>query len=192
MAGDDFEALTYPRELVGASLRDVATGQDGSVREFHTVDRSWLLGLGDAVFDAATQTLLRWDMHRAAGLSIPASTAAPAPGAVVESTIGWGPVKQRVPCLVVAVVDQPDAQGFAYGTLPGHPESGEESFVVERRAGGAPAGEAAEVWFHVRAFSRPASRLSRWSGPLGRVAQHVVTDRYAAALMSVATDAVTT
>jgi uncharacterized protein (UPF0548 family) len=35
-----------------------------------------------------------------------------------------GPI--RVPCRVVYVLDEPERRGFAYGTLPGHPESGEE------------------------------------------------------------------
>lgn len=38
---------------------------------------------------------------------------------------------------VVAVVDEPDRWGFAYGTLPGHIEVGEEAFVVEHRLDGA-------------------------------------------------------
>ena len=36
------------------------------------------------------------------------------------------------PCRVVYVVDEPDRFGFAYGTLPGHVEQGEERFLVER------------------------------------------------------------
>ena len=35
----------------------------------------------------------------------------------------------QAPCRVVYVIDEPDIRGFAYGTLPGHPESGEERFV---------------------------------------------------------------
>lgn len=36
------------------------------------------------------------------------------------------------PCRVVYVVDEPNRFGFAYGTLPGHVEQGEERFLVER------------------------------------------------------------
>ena len=43
-----------------------------------------------------------------------------------------GPWKVREPIEVVAVVDEPDRQGFAYGTLTGHPLRGEEAFIVER------------------------------------------------------------
>ncbi len=61
-----------------------------------------------------------------------------------------GPVRMTAPTRVVYVVDEPDRRGFAYGTLPGHPESGEELFLVER------VGD--ETWAEVRAFSRPG----RW------------------------------
>ena len=61
-----------------------------------------------------------------------------------------------VPCRIVWVVDEPDAFGFGYGTLRGHPDEGEESFVVRGGPGGAgsrslrsrdPAGLAAG-WVH--------------------------------------------
>jgi uncharacterized protein (UPF0548 family) len=40
----------------------------------------------------------------------------------------WAPA----PCRVIYVVDQADQFGFAYGTLPGHPETGEVAFMVAR------------------------------------------------------------
>ena len=39
-------------------------------------------------------------------------------------------------CRVASVVDEPNRFGFAYGTLPIHPEQGEQSFIVERDEGG--------------------------------------------------------
>ena len=39
----------------------------------------------------------------------------------------------KVPARVVYVIDEPLRKGFAYGTLPGHPETGEEAFIVEYR-----------------------------------------------------------
>ena len=42
---------------------------------------------------------------------------------------------------VVYIIHEPDRQGFAYGTLPGHPESGDEALMSERpRAVGRVAG----------------------------------------------------
>jgi uncharacterized protein (UPF0548 family) len=64
---------------------------------------------------------------------------------------------------------------FAYGTLPGHPESGEEAFVVVWRDDDA-------VELHVVAFSRHATWWSKASGPVGLLAQRWMTTRYLKAL----------
>jgi hypothetical protein len=37
-----------------------------------------------------------------------------------------------VTCRVVAVIDEANRYGFAYGTLPVHPETGEEAFMIVR------------------------------------------------------------
>jgi uncharacterized protein (UPF0548 family) len=71
----------------------------------------------------------------------------------------------------VYAVDEPRRRGFAYGTLPGHPENGEEAFVIEHHDDDA-------VSFTITAFSRPATRLARIAGPLGRIAQRRITARY--------------
>ncbi len=69
---------------------------------------------------------MRWGMLRGAGVRVEATTDVAAVGS--EVIVHLGPV--RVPCRVVYVVDEPDRRGFAYGTLPGHAESGEELFLV--------------------------------------------------------------
>ena len=56
-----------------------------------------------------------------------------------------------------AVTDQPEEYGFAYGTLPAHPEQGEEAFHVARRSG--------RLVFTVTAFSRPRHPAARLGGP---------------------------
>jgi uncharacterized protein (UPF0548 family) len=81
----------------------------------------------------------------------------------------------KVPARVVYVIDEPLRKGFAYGTLPGHPERGEEAFIVEYR-------DDDSVWLTIRAFSRPSSWLF-WAGyPLVRLMQEVYTGRYERAL----------
>ena len=67
-------------------------------------------------------------------------------------------------------MDEPDRYGFAYGTLPGHPERGEEAFVVERDKTGAV--------FKIIVFSRPAELLARLGGPVTRRIQRTATKRY--------------
>jgi uncharacterized protein (UPF0548 family) len=68
-------------------------------------------------------------------------------------------------------VDEPRRRGFAYGTLAGHPESGEEAFIIEHH-------DDDTVHFKVTAFSKPATRLAKIAGPLGAVAQRQITGRY--------------
>lgn len=73
--------------------------------------------------------------------------------------LGLGPISVRAPVRVVYLIDEPTRTGFAYGTLPGHPESGEEAFVVQLQDSGV-------VTFGITAFSRPATTLARLGGPL--------------------------
>jgi uncharacterized protein (UPF0548 family) len=80
------------------------------------------------------------------------------------------------PCRVVYVVDEPNARGFAYGTLPGHPVSGEERFAVRYD----PASES--VYAEVAAFSRPNTWWSRAGAPVLAGMQRLVTKRYLSAL----------
>jgi len=65
--------------------------------------------------------------------------------------------------------------GFAYDTLPEHPESGEERFTVEWRGDDA-------VWYDILAFSRPQQFLARLGYPLSRRLQKRF-DRDSAAAM---------
>jgi uncharacterized protein (UPF0548 family) len=113
---------------------------------------------------------MTWGVQRGAGLLV-------VPGGRVEvgSTqrlgLGVGPLRLWAPCRVVYVVDEPGRRGFAYGTLPGHPERGEESFVVSIDADDV-------VEFTVTAFSRPARWFARLGGPVTKLAQRQITWRY--------------
>jgi uncharacterized protein (UPF0548 family) len=80
-----------------------------------------------------------------------------------------------IPARVVYVIDEPGRKGFAYGTLPGHPERGEEAFVVERRSDDS-------VWLVIRAFSRPSSAFFWAVYPALRLMQAIFTARYERAL----------
>lgn len=124
-------------------------------------------------FDDAVERLMTWGMHERAGLRVRSSSPRVEADAVVEMRIPWLP-GLRIPCRVVRVVSEPDEAGFAYGTLPGHPESGEEAFVVSR--------EGERVTFSITAFSRPATRLARSGGPFTLLGQEFFTRRYLRAL----------
>ena len=85
----------------------------------------------------------------------------------------------RAPCRVVYSVDEPQRRGFAYGTLAGYPECGEEAFMIQHH-------DDDTVSFKITAFSRSATRLAKVAGPAGGVVQRQITARYLRALGKVA------
>ncbi len=127
---------------------------------YHHLRRRILVGEGAEVFRRAADAVLTFSVHRRAGARIGTDAPRAAPG--VRLTVGLGPF--TVPCEVVYTYDERDRAGFGYGTLPGHQESGEEAFVVERD-------RADRVWFTVVAFSRPARWPTIVAGPIGILAQ---------------------
>jgi uncharacterized protein (UPF0548 family) len=86
-----------------------------------------------------------------------------------------GPMTIDAPVRVVYVIDEERRVGFAYGTLKGHPESGEQSFVLEHR-------DDDSVWLTVRSFTRASSFGWRVLTPVtAQVRKNYVT-RYLRAL----------
>ena len=138
-----------------------------------------MIGYGADAFDAAATHLCAWGMHRDAGLDVRADAPTASPGTSVELRWGIGPLRLTFSCRVVYVLDEPRRKGFAYGTLPGHPERGEESFVVEQRPDGT-------VLATISAFSKPGRWFTRLGGPAGRVVQRVMTRKYLEALAEAA------
>jgi uncharacterized protein (UPF0548 family) len=74
------------------------------------------------------------------------------PGLTVRLRRRVGPLLMKMPVRVVYVLDEPHRKGFAFGTLAGHPVSGEVAFIVERRADDS-------VWFTLRSLSGPGKGL---------------------------------
>ncbi|MDH6678864.1 uncharacterized protein (UPF0548 family) [Rhodococcus sp. LBL1] len=150
--------LTY-RE-VGATAGELPAG-------YRHIRESISLGRGEDTFLAASDALMRWDVHRRAGLRVAVETPTAAPGTTIE--LRW--LGFTIPCRVIYVLDEPDRRGFAYGTLSGHPESGEERFCVERAPDGS-------VRATITAFSRPGRWFTRLGDPAARAVQRYLTRRY--------------
>jgi uncharacterized protein (UPF0548 family) len=89
--------------------------------------------------------------------------------------VGWRALSIREPVRVLTVIDEPQRRGFTYGTLPGHPLSGEEMFLVERR-------DDDSVWLTIRSISRPSSPLWWALLPAVRLMQAIFVSRYEHAL----------
>jgi uncharacterized protein (UPF0548 family) len=168
-------ALSYPE--VGASRGPVFDEPGAELPAgYHVVHRRVRVGLGDEAFAEARAVVLGWGMQRKVGASVYPTDATPTDGQTVLVTTRIGPVPITAPCRVVWTVDEPDRVGFGYGTLPGHPVRGEEAFVVTRNSAGA--SESPAVWATVLAFSRPATWYTRLGGPVGRLVQRWVSQRY--------------
>lgn len=162
--------LTYPD--VGATSGALPQG-------YHHQQISAPIGYGQVQFEAAAELLLRWGMHVQAGLNPQVSDPVVQENSVAVLRLGLGPVRLTVPVRVVRVVDEPARQGFVYGTLPGHPERGEESFVVQLADDGT-------VFFHLRAFSRPGRWFTRLGAPVARAGQALISERYLTAVRGAA------
>jgi uncharacterized protein (UPF0548 family) len=160
------ESLTYSE--VGATAGNLPAG-------YHHVRRSEIIGNGSAFFADASETLMSWQMHSRAGLHVVASAPRAVRGVVVLMRLGIGGVGVAIPCRVVYEIAEERRIGFAYGTLPGHPERGEESFVVELF-------DDDQVRLQIVAFSEPARWFTQVAGPISRRGQALMTDRYIRAL----------
>ena len=165
------DSLTYAP--VGVAMGDLAPS--GLKR------RHWTTPLaGSNAFERAVEALRTWGMHRGAGLRVAAdgpiavgtnvAFSAPLPIGFVDGT-----------CRIVAVVDEPNRYGFAYGTLSVHPECGEETFVVSRD-------EAGNVRLDIDGVSRPAHPLARLFPPVADHLQDRGVRRYLAAMQTLTRD----
>ena len=127
------------------------------------------IGTGRDRFEQAAEAVRHWGMQRGAGLKVQASSETVAVSSIVVVTM-MGVL--RAPCRVVYVVDEPDVRGFGYGTLPGHPATGEERFAVRYDP------QTDAVHAEVSSFSRPATWWGKLGGPFVVAAQKLIARRY--------------
>lgn len=161
------QPFTYPE--VGATRGALPQG-------YHRFSLRRRIGHGRPLFEQAGAAILAYRMQRGTGIFRDADTPAAAVGTHLNIRLGLGPLGIDAPCRVVYVLDEPNRRGFAYGTLPGHPEIGEELFAVEYD----PADDS--VYGLIRAFSRPGTWYTRLGGPVARVIQRQFASRYIATL----------
>jgi uncharacterized protein (UPF0548 family) len=173
-----------------AQIRDFLTRQAdepfsydmvGCTRDDPRIRRGWnidtsrvLLGHGAPVFQRARQAIERWQMFppEIATLCWPDL---PCEGRIVAVLYWAAPVRLWLlfaTRIVYAMNEtalrdgrQIERFGFAYGTLPNHPERGEERFLVEWDRSDD------SVWYDLVAVSQPAHWLARLGYPYTRYEQ---------------------
>ncbi|KAJ1684685.1 hypothetical protein LUZ63_020091 [Rhynchospora breviuscula] len=150
--------LTYAE--VGATGGPLPSG-------YHHVRAERVIGYGRIAFEQAADALLCGAVQRRVGAIVRLSQTPVRVGTRFDMRLGpFG-----IPCLVVWAERGDEHAGFAYGSLPRHPECGEERFELTL----APTGE---VTFTITAFSRPGRWFTRLAWPLNRMVQKRMTERY--------------
>ena len=146
---------------------------------FRAHERTVVVGRGQEHWTAAAAALLEWGVKTRSGFRIRpdgASGTRVELGADYWLVASFGPLAVREPARVVAVEERPDRRGFAYGTLEGHPVSGEEAFILSRTPED-------DVLLTLRSLTRAAPDGPwRVAFPLLLVAQRWYRRRYVRAL----------
>jgi uncharacterized protein (UPF0548 family) len=127
------------------------------------------LGYGEAIFNKAVEALRSWKMFDLGWVSLCWPDAEIEVGTTVAALARHFGFWSLHPARIVFLVDDDDARmrriGFAYGTLRGHGEQGEETFVIERLHADD------SVWYDLRSFSRPGHPLTALGYPIARMLQ---------------------
>jgi uncharacterized protein (UPF0548 family) len=162
-----------------------ATADESAIPPGYVIDRMRVtLGRGESIFAATKQGLAAWSQFDLGWCEAWPRTTPIRTGEVV-AVVAWAMgLCWTNASRIVYVVDEPAGQGddatikfgFAYGTLPGHVEMGEELFLVEwNRATDV-------VTYSILAFSRPRQPLARLGRPLVRRLQRRFREDSAAAM----------
>ena len=126
------------------------------------------LGSGQATFERAVAALRAWRQSTLGWTSIHPAGAPTTVGANVAVLVRHFGFWSLNACRVVYDFGETDGAtdvrrvGFAYGTLPGHGEIGEERFTIEHHAADD------SVWYDLYALSRPGHPLVRLAYPIAR------------------------
>ena len=146
---------------------------------FNHDEISIAIGRGHELFEACSEHLNRWGLQRALGFAVHPSKCIPKCGETILLTRTLPGATLVASCRIVYTVDETNRRGFAYGTLPMHPECGEEYFGIT-------IDDDDVVHFEIRAFSRPSSTLARICKPLTRFLQLKATRKYCDEMLAVA------
>jgi len=148
--------LSFSYVEVGASKNKIPSGYP--INHYHIQ-----IGSGAEAFARAKNAIQNWTMYLLEWTRLYPDNAPIAVGGIVCVVVNHRLCWSLNPCRVIYVLEETSAverYGFAFGTLPGHSEEGEERFTVEwRRADDS-------VWYELLAFARPHHILARLGFPL--------------------------
>jgi uncharacterized protein (UPF0548 family) len=148
--------LSYPK------IHDAnATMAQKTPNGYRYDSHQFILGQGEAVFQAACEAVREWQMFPYGWANLyKRDTPIEIGRVVVMCARIWGFWWLNCSRIVFTVNDA-HSFGFAYGTLKHHAESGEELFQVRMTSEG-------EVLYEIQAFSRPRFWMARLAFPVAR------------------------
>ena len=148
--------FSYP-EVGRTAAAEFVSGYDNDINQI-------VLGEGNAVWESAKEAVRAWKMFPGGWACIAPERTPLREGEVVAMSARILGLWWLNSCRIVYVIDEAQRFGFAYGTLPGHAECGEELFLVEKDKNDV-------VYYSIRAFSRPRHWMARLAYPLARLYQ---------------------
>jgi uncharacterized protein (UPF0548 family) len=163
---------------------DVVDGTTPAVEQWQPPD-GWRayehtirIGTGPDLWDAASSAVLSWGVKTRSGFTV--DPPLEAGRRAREGERYWlvariGPFRVREPVEIITAISTRDRAALAYGTLEGHPVSGEEAFIVHRD-------DAGNVSLTLRSLTRAGRGPWRGLFPLILMAQRVYRRRYLRAL----------
>ncbi len=147
------------------SYQQIGATRESAPQGFNVNHSQIQLGNGEAVFERAKASIREWKMFAMPWIQLcwpdVANQIESQPSGVLVAHFGfWSVNAARIVYYHRRSATATNVSGFAYGTLTGHAEIGEERFTVEFRRD-------QTVWYEIYAFSRPRG-LARCAYPFSR------------------------
>lgn len=156
------ESFLNEQRVLPFSYEEVGASQAEIPQNYPINHRLVQIGSGAEVFARAKFSVQLWTMYRLDWTRLYPRDAPIAVGETVCVVVNHGFCWSINPCRIVYILDEKgetERFGFAFGTLPGHSETGEERFTIEWRH------QDDSVWFELLSFARPHDILAKIGFP---------------------------
>ncbi len=163
------ESFLSAQQALPFSYTEVGASRDGSPPGYPVNRFRLQLGAGAEIYARAVDALRGWKMYALDWTTVcPAEAPQDAGMTIGVLAHHFGTWSLNATRIIYRIEERGSVEryGFAFGTLPGHVEQGEERFTIERRHEDEDA-----VWYELFAFARPKHILAWLGYPLARLIQ---------------------
>lgn len=167
------QAIRHDQSTKNVTYNDIGLTLEKLPADYNHLRAERFVGSGAKAMDSGRDAIRTWTAQAQLGLILEPNVPAFAEGTVMVFALPLRPSSMWATgaCRIVRMVDESRRFGFVYGTLPHHPECGEEAFLVHHR-------DDDRVVFTITAFSRPRALPMRAAGPIGRLIQRRAAETY--------------